>query len=135
MAGWCRPSSSCQATRSRSRRGRTSHPVSASCRCLVRTNNLAFDGWAESNPSKTGIYLSIANGGGGLIGDLIRLTSNPGAQHDIPLAFSPDGSKLLFVRETPNAERTGDLYVSARVGTCPTRGAARSTTSRVTCGG
>ncbi len=75
------------------------------------TNNLAFDGWAESDPSKTGIYLSIANGGGGLIGELIRLTSNPGAQHDIPLAFSPDGTKLLFIRESPNADLTGDLFV------------------------
>lgn len=77
----------------------------------AKTADLAFDGWAESDPSKTGIYLSIANGGGGLIGDLVRLTSNPGAQHDIPIAFSPDGSKLLFIRETPNADRTGNLYV------------------------
>jgi WD40 repeat protein len=90
-----------------------------------KTSDLAFDGWAESDPSKTGIYLSIANGGGGLIGDLVRLTSNPGAQHDIPLAFSPDGSKLLFVRETPNAERTGDLYVIGMGGYLPDKGSGR----------
>ena len=73
--------------------------------------NLAFEGSAESDPSKTGIYLSEGTGTPRLRGDLVRLTSNPGPQADIPIAFSPDGSKLLFVRETPNAERTGDLYV------------------------
>ena len=74
-------------------------------------NNLAFEGWADGDPSKTGIYLSLSNGGRLLRGDLVQLASIPGQQADIPIAFSPDGSKLLFIRETPNAERTGDLYV------------------------
>lgn len=73
--------------------------------------NLAFEGSAENDPNKTGIYLSEGSSGPRLRGDLVRLTSNPGQQADIPIAFSPDGSKLLFVREMANAERTGDLYV------------------------
>jgi Tol biopolymer transport system component len=76
-----------------------------------RDYNLAFQGWSKTNQAKTGIYLSIDNGGGLIIGGLVRLTTQPGREADIPIAFSHDGSKLLFVRETPNAAGTGDLYV------------------------
>jgi hypothetical protein len=72
--------------------------------------NLAFEGWADNDPTKAGIYLSRDNGGGMLLGELVRLTTSAGPA-DTPIAFSPDGSRLLFVRETPGAERTGELYV------------------------
>jgi hypothetical protein len=72
--------------------------------------NLAFEGWNDSDPTKAGIYLSRDNGGGMLLGELARLTAPTGSA-DTPIAFSPDGSKLLFVRESPGAERTGELYV------------------------
>lgn len=75
------------------------------------SSTFAFQGWSKTDESKTGIYLSLGNGGGRIEGTLARLTTNPGQQADIPFAFSPDGSKLLFVRETRDAEATGDLYV------------------------
>ncbi|HZM74064.1 MAG TPA: hypothetical protein VFC71_11885 [Candidatus Polarisedimenticolia bacterium] len=80
-------------------------------RAWSRDANLAFEGWADGDPSKSGIYLSIANGGGGIRGDLRRLTSAPGGQSDIPIAFSPQGTELLFIRTAANSEHTGELYV------------------------
>ena len=75
-----------------------------------RDTNLAFEGWADNDPSKSGIYLSIANGGGLIRGDLRRLTA-AGGQSDIPIAFSPQGTKLIFIRTAVDSETTGDLYV------------------------
>jgi hypothetical protein len=72
---------------------------------------IAFRGSSAADPSKTGIYLSVANGGGLIRGNLVRLTSNSGTDADMPAAFSPDGTRLLFVRATPGSEDTGDLYV------------------------
>jgi len=77
---------------------------------------IAFEGWSDTDPSKTGIYLSVDNGGALVWGDLKRLTTRPGALHDIPLAFSHDGSRLLFLRaHDQGAAGTpgpfGDLYV------------------------
>jgi sugar lactone lactonase YvrE len=79
-------------------------------------NDIAFEGWDDHDPSKTGLYLSIDNGGGLIWGTLKRLTSRPGRLHDIPLAFSHDGSKLLFLRvridgHTGVPGPYGDLYV------------------------
>jgi hypothetical protein len=73
--------------------------------------DLAFEGWADDDPSKAGVYLSIANGGGLIRGDLRRLTSAPGGQSDIPIAFSPQGTELLFVRTAVGNETTGELHV------------------------
>jgi hypothetical protein len=72
--------------------------------------DLAFEGWDGSDPARTGIYLSIDNGGGLIWGTFKRLTTNKGSLRDVPLAFSPDGSKLLFARGAPGSE-DGDLYV------------------------
>jgi Tol biopolymer transport system component len=73
--------------------------------------DFAFQGWDDKHPEKTGIYLSIDNGGGSAWGDLRRLTSRPGTDHDVPIAFSPDGSTLLFVRLAKGDDQNGDLYV------------------------
>lgn len=73
--------------------------------------DLAFDGSSDSSPSKNGIYLSIDNGGGLLWGDIKRLTTPTGGVHDTPISFSPDGSRLLFIRGTNPDSEMGDLYV------------------------
>jgi Tol biopolymer transport system component len=73
--------------------------------------DLAFAGTSDSSPSKNGVYLSIDNGGGLLWGDIKRLTAPTGGAIDTPIAFSPDSSRLLFIRGTTQASQTGDLYV------------------------
>jgi hypothetical protein len=70
--------------------------------------DIAFDGWDDAHPDRTGVWLSIANGGGMIAGSYVQLTQAPVGYHDVPLEFSPVGSKLLFVRE---ANGSGDLYV------------------------
>ena len=71
--------------------------------------DIAFDGWDPKDEKRTGIYVSIDNGGGLIWGTLKRLTTSPGQLHDVPLAFSPDGSSLLFQRH--HDSEFGDLYV------------------------
>ena len=77
------------------------------------TFDVAFEGWDDKDPNRTGIYVSIDNGGGLIWGNMKRLTSHPGTKHDIPVAFSPDGTRLLFIRNLadPTSAVSGDLYV------------------------
>lgn len=55
---------------------------------------IAFEGWDESQPGRTGAYTARAADGG----VLVRVTAAPGAPHDIPLTYSPDGRQLVFYR-------------------------------------
>ena len=51
------------------------------------------------------------------VGVLTRLTTNPGTEHDVPVAFNPAGTKLLFVRDQdPTDAVGGDLFVIDRDG-------------------
>jgi Tol biopolymer transport system component len=64
-----------------------------------------------------GIYLSIDNGGALLVGDVVQATTPPAGRSDLPLSFSPDGSRLLFLRVGPITTllgEVGDLYVVDR---------------------
>ncbi len=54
---------------------------------------IAFEGWDESDPSRTGIYTARTDGT-----DLLRVTTSPGLPHDSALDFSPDGTQLVFYR-------------------------------------
>ena len=56
-------------------------------------SRVAFEGWDESDPSRTGIYTARLDGT-----DLLRVTTSPGLPHDSPLDWSPDGRQLLFYR-------------------------------------
>jgi Tol biopolymer transport system component len=81
------------------------------------SGNVAFEGWDDQQPGRTGVYVSLDNGGGAVIGELKRLTTNPGTLHDIPIGFSPNGSRLLFIRDgDPGDGISGDLYVIATDG-------------------
>lgn len=57
---------------------------------------LACDGYGVQDPKLNGVYTIRAADGKGLS----RITANPGGE-DSPLAFSPDGSELLFSRVGP----------------------------------
>ena len=54
---------------------------------------IAFEGWDESDPTRTGIYTARTDGT-----DLLRVTTSPGLPHDSALDFSPDGTQLVFYR-------------------------------------
>jgi Tol biopolymer transport system component len=59
---------------------------------------LAAEAWSDVDPSfAPGVYTMRSSDGG----DLTRLTANPYGGHDIPTDYSPDGSRLLFIREDP----------------------------------
>lgn len=73
---------------------------------------IAFEGWDDSDPARTGIYTARASDGG----DLVRVTTNQGRPHDMPLDYSPDGRQLVFyraVRAEPNlpVDIGGSLWV------------------------
>lgn len=71
---------------------------------------IVFEGWDDSNASRTGIYTANAANGA----DLVRVTSRPGVHHDIPLDYSPDGKRLVFYRSVgvdPNPYVGGSLWV------------------------
>ena len=62
---------------------------------------LASEGWDDADATRNGIYTRRASDGGGLT----RVTSNPFGGHDIPGDYSPDGSRIVFVRENPLGKR------------------------------
>lgn len=73
-------------------------------------SRIAFEGWDDSDPTRTGVYTAQASDGG----DLVRITTRPGLRHDIPLDYSPDGSQLVFYRSVhvdPDPHVGGSLWV------------------------
>ena len=85
--------------------------------CAVWTpsgEELACGALSEDHPSRNGVYTLRASDGQGLT----RITKNPGGE-DGPLAFSPDGTQLLFNRVTP-AQRSA-LFITMVSGGTPRR--------------
>jgi Tol biopolymer transport system component len=70
----------------------------------LATGRLACEGWDDNKPSLNGIYTLRASDGG----DLLRLTTNPAQEHDIPADYSPDGSKIFFFRAVEGFPSIGD---------------------------
>ncbi len=67
---------------------------------------MALEGWDDSKPERNGVYIAGVPDGT----DLTRLTSH--SDHDIPMDFSPDGSRIVFLRaEAGSNPPTGSLYV------------------------
>ncbi len=79
---------------------------------------IAFEGWDDADPNRTGIYTSrIADGA-----DMLRVTTVTSRAHDIPLDYSPDGQHLVFyraVRAEPDfpIDTDGSLWVVNADGT------------------
>ena len=64
--------------------------------------------WDDSNSKRNGVY--IADGPDGK--NLTRLTRNPIGTDDAPMDFSPDGSRIVFLRPEPVEDAYfGSLYV------------------------
>ena len=77
---------------------------------------IAFEGWDDGNPSRNGIYTADATDGG----NLRRLTTNAEQTHDIPVSYSPDGSKILFWRGPGDVAQPGQLFLVGVDGGDPT---------------
>ncbi len=70
-------------------------------------SRIAFEGWDDGNPSRNGIYTADATDGG----NRHRLTTTTAAQHDVPISYSPDGSKILFWRGPADFDQPGRLFL------------------------
>ena len=77
---------------------------------------LACEGQSEGDPRRNGVYTVRASDGKGLT----RVTSNPGGL-DSPLAYSPDGSQLLFARGKSFESPHRALFVAPVSGGQPRR--------------
>ena len=64
-------------------------------------------GWDDTDPSRAGLYTI-----GSVDGDqLVRLTDPGNPPSDHPVSWSPDGSKVLFIREKPPYDHSGPMNV------------------------
>jgi Tol biopolymer transport system component len=70
-------------------------------------SRLACEGWDDSNPARNGIYTVRALDGG----DLTRVTTSPGGDHDVLGDYSPDGRKIVFLRYNLVDEEHNTLMV------------------------
>lgn len=62
---------------------------------------LVCEGFAD-DPAGNGVYTVAASDGQ----DLVRLTQ----QGDVPCSYSPDGTKILFIRNNPADEQHFELF-------------------------
>jgi Tol biopolymer transport system component len=79
-------------------------------------SRIAFEGWDDSDPSRTGVYTArFADGG-----DVTRLSSVTDV-HDIPADYSPDGSMVVYFRSgSPDPapwDIGGSLWIAKTDGT------------------
>jgi WD40 repeat protein len=76
---------------------------------------LACEGWSTAERGHEGIYTVRVSDGG----DLRRLTSTIDGIHDIPGDYSPDGTRIVFVRATRTPDSLGELWVCNADGSDP----------------
>jgi TolB protein len=79
---------------------------------------VACEGWDDTIPDRrAGIFTVQSNDGS----DLVQVTANPYDAHDIPGDYSPDGTRIVFLRNNdPRHDpdnRTGALFVVKTNGT------------------
>jgi Tol biopolymer transport system component len=84
-------------------------------------------GWDDTDPSRGGLYTFRSTDGEGLV----RVTDPGDPPHDYPVAYSPDGSRILFFREVKPYDHSGpmDVFVVRSDGTGAVRLNAPGTTS------
>jgi hypothetical protein len=72
-------------------------------------SRIAFAGFDDSDTSRNGIYTADATDRG----NLRRVTTNGETTRDLPVSYSPDGSKILFWRgpASKNGTGRGQLFV------------------------
>jgi WD40-like Beta Propeller Repeat len=78
---------------------------------------LGCEGGSEVDPRRNGVYTLRASDGKGLT----RITGNPHGGIDGPLAYSPDGSQLLFARSKSASPTDQALFVTPISGGQPRR--------------
>ena len=83
-------------------------------------SRLVSGAWDDTDPSRVGLYTFRSTDGGGLV----RLTAPANPSHDYGVGYSPDGSKVLFIREVKPYDHSGpmDVFVvrDGRFGRRPT---------------
>jgi len=73
-------------------------------------NKTLFEGWDDTDPGRTGLYVSE----GFDLAKAVPVQITQALVHDIPLEWSPDGTRLLLIQVTRCANGDcdgGDLYV------------------------
>jgi Tol biopolymer transport system component len=71
----------------------------------------ACEGWDEETPGRVGLYAVGADGSG-----LARVTTAPQGRQDAPCDFSPDGTRIAFVRINLADEDRNELMIVNRNG-------------------
>jgi len=71
--------------------------VSLTARAISTKWDVAFEAWSNQFPDLTGIYISIP-GVDSVWAATRQLTHAAVRTRDVPIAFSPDGSRVLFLR-------------------------------------
>jgi Tol biopolymer transport system component len=61
-------------------------------------DRFACEGWDDVHPERAAGLFSVRTSD---FGGLVRLTTNPYGGHDIPGDYSPDGTRIAFLREDP----------------------------------
>lgn len=73
----------------------------------------ACEGWDDADPGRDGMYTVRASDGAGLT----RITTAPEGTHDFPCDYSPDGSRIAFIRIDLADEAHSTLMVMNADGT------------------